>query len=515
MIFGRTTAVRSTFISYLCTYNMDQKNVLIQQQGQQQVQVQTLAPQQVLLAKLTEMPVDALRQRVENECMENPWLEKAGGDSDEAVGTEADSDGSTALDGDGGSIADERVGDYGSEDDIPDHLLNGAAAQNRPENVDYRTTLSFYDHLKDQVHEYDLTPHQEQVLEYLIGSLGEDGMLPKSLDQLADEAEIYQNLTTDSRELEQMLHILWQFDPPGIGARSLQECLLLQIARAPHVRFRKEATEVLRSCYDDFMHKRWDRIGQRLHLDDRTIEGVKRVILRLNPHPGFSLGEQDGAASQHITPDFIVETDSDGNITLTLNDGDMPALTVSEDATERLAAYDRRKGRPLSHSEQEDMRFTRRYVERGQMFIQALIQRRETMTRTMQAIINWQRPFFLEGDESLLRPMVLDDIAGRTGYDISTISRVSNSKYVQTSFGIYPLRWFFQRKSVSADDSSEVTQRAVMGELRRLVESEDKARPLSDGRLAELMAEQGYPLARRTVAKYREQMGIPSSKMRR
>ena len=180
---------------------MDQKNVLIQQQGQQQVQVQTLAPQQVLLAKLTEMPVDALRQRVENECMENPWLEKAGGDSDEAVGTEADSDGSSALDGDGGSVADERVGDYGSEDDIPDHLLNGAAAQNRPENVDYRTTLSFYDHLKDQVHEYDLTPHQEQVLEYLIGSLGEDGMLPKSLDQLADEAEIYQNLTTDSREL--------------------------------------------------------------------------------------------------------------------------------------------------------------------------------------------------------------------------------------------------------------------------------------------------------------------------
>ena len=149
------------------------------------------------------------------------------------------------------------------------------------------------------------------------------------------------------------------------------------------------------------------------------------------------------------------------------------------------------------------------------MFIQALIQRRETMTRTMQAIINWQRPFFLEGDESLLRPMVLDDIAGRTGYDISTISRVSNSKYVQTSFGVYPLRWFFQRKSVSADDSSEVTQRAVMGELRRLVESEDKARPLSDGRLAELMAERGYPLARRTVAKYREQMGIPSSKMRR
>ena len=152
MNFGRTTVVRSTFISYLCTYNMDQKNVLIQQQGQQQVQVQTLAPQQVLLAKLTEMPVDALRQRVENECMENPWLEKAGGDSDEAVCTEADSDGSTALDGDGGSVADERVGDYGSEDDIPDHLLNGAAAQNRPENVDYRTTLSFYDHLKDQVH---------------------------------------------------------------------------------------------------------------------------------------------------------------------------------------------------------------------------------------------------------------------------------------------------------------------------------------------------------------------------
>ncbi|HBC28458.1 MAG TPA: RNA polymerase sigma-54 factor [Prevotellaceae bacterium] len=494
---------------------MEQKNVLGQQQSQQQVQVQTQVPQQVLLARLMEMPVDALRQRVDNECMENPWLEKSREDSDDPASVAGNGDGGDIQPDGDGTAADERVGDYGSEDDMPDHLLGNPAGAGRPENMDYRSTLSFYDHLKDQAHEYDLTPHQEQVLEYLVGSLGEDGLLPKSLDQLADEAEIYQGITTDSHELETMLHVLWQFDPPGIGARSLQECLLLQVARLPHVRFRKETTQVLRSCFDDFMHKRWDRIARTLHLDERTVEGVKREILRLDPHPGFSLGERDGAAGQHVTPDFLVDTDTDGNITMTLNEGDMPSLTISDDATGRLASYERRGTGRLSRSELEDMRFTRRYVERGQMFIQALLQRRETMMRTMQAIISWQRPFFLTGDESQLRPMVLEDIAGRTGYDISTISRVSNSKYVQTSFGIYPLRWFFQRKSVGTDSGAQVTQRAVKAKLRELVEGEDKASPLSDERLTELMAGAGYPIARRTVAKYRDMMGIPPARMRR
>lgn len=494
---------------------MDQKTVLSQQLNQQQVQVQTLAPQQVLLARLTEMPVDALRQRVENECMENPWLERTQEDNEGCSGAEPGSnDSDTLADGDG-LWADERIGDYGNEDDIPDHLLGNSPGQNRPENMDYRTTLSFYDHLKDQIHEHNLTPHQQQVMEYLIGSLDEDGMLHKSLGQLADEAEIYQGLSTNPQELEEILHVLWQFDPPGIGARSLQECLLLQIDRAPHIRFRREATEVLRSCYDDFMHKRWDKISLRLHMDERTTEGVKREILRLNPHPGSSLNESDNSAEQHITPDFIVETDSEGNIVMTLNEGDMPTLTISEDATERLANYDKRAGKALSRAELEDMHFTRRYVERGQMFIQALIQRRETMIRTMRAIINWQKNFFLEGDESLLRPMVLEDIAERTGYDISTISRVSNSKYVQTSFGIYPLKWFFLRKSSSGNHNGEVTQREVMAQLSALVDAEDKSNPLSDDRLAELMSEKGFPIARRTVAKYRGMMNIPSARMRR
>lgn len=494
---------------------MEQKNVLNQQQNQQQVQVQTLAPQQVLLARLTEMPVDALRQRVDNECMENPWLEKAGDSgAGEATGNGvADESTDMAAGSEGGT--DERVGDYGSEDDVPDHLFGNFQGQDKPENRDYHSTLSFYDHLKGQIHEYDLTPHQQQVMEYLIGSLGEDGMLEKSLDQLADEAEIYQSITTDSREMEQMLHILWQFDPPGIGARSLQESLLLQMARLPHARYRKEAAEVLRSCFDDFMHKRWDKISQRLHLDGRTTEGVKREILRLNPHPGFSLGEQDGSAGIHVTPDFIVETDTDGNIIMTLNEGDMPSLVISDDATAKLSAYENRGNRPLTRAEMEDMRFTRRYVERGQMFIQALMQRRETMMRTMRAIIDWQRPFFLEGDESLLRPMVLEDIAARTDYDISTVSRVSNSKYVQTSFGIYPLKWFFLHRAVRTADDGEMTQRAAMALLRELVDSEDKANPLSDDRLAVLMQQKGCPVARRTVAKYRGLLNIPSARMRR
>lgn len=494
---------------------MEQKNIQNQQQNQQQVQVQTLAPQQVLFARLTEMPLDALRQRVENECMENPWLEKKQEHDSADTLEEGENTGSDEYTGETDKSADDRTADFRSEDDIPDYLINGATGKDKPENVDYGSTLSFYDHLKDQVYEYDLTEHEQQVLEYLIGSLNEDGLLTKKLDQLADEAEIYQGMNTDSAELERMLHILWQFEPAGIGARSLQECLLLQIERMPQTRLRQKAAEVLRSYFDDFMHKRWDKIAQRMHLDERTLENVKREILRLNPHPGSALGEEDGSVHQHITPDFIVETDPDGHITMTLNDGDMPSLTISEDATNKLSAYERKPGKSLSRADLEDMRFTRRYVERGQMFIQAMMQRRETMIRTMRAIVEWQRPFFLEGDETMLRPMVLEDIAERTGYDISTISRVSNSKYVQTSFGIYPLKWFFLHKALHTADDGEVTQRAVMGALKELIDGEDKVTPLSDDQLAALLQKKGFHIARRTVAKYRGLMNIPSARMRR
>ena len=496
------------------TDNMSQRNTQTQQAVQTigQVQTQTLSAQQVIAVRLTEMSLDALRQRVENECLENPWLEhKADEDADD-YGGEGIGDGENEVRSPEDNVND-MLGDYRSEEDVPDYLLHAANGSNVAENVEYGDTLSFYDQLKAQVGEYDLSEHEQEVMEYLIGSLDDDGLLKKSLPQLADELEIYQGITTDTKELERMLHILWQFDPAGVGARSLQECLLVQINRLKDNPWQAQMKAVLQDSYDDFIHKRWDRIRRRLKLSEAQAERLQREIQKLNPRPGNALGEKMGQGSPHVTPDYIVETDSYGNITMSLNEAGVPTLIISPDAVEKLKGYETQKG-TLSQAAQEDLRFTRSYVERGQMFINALAMRRESMIRTMQAIIRLQRPFFLEGDESLLRPMILKDISDISGVSISVVSRVCNSKYVQTNFGTFPLKWFFSHKTHQAD-GDEVSSRKVMSALRNLIDNENRRAPLSDEQLTQMLRQQGFDIARRTVAKYREQMGLPVARMRK
>ncbi len=491
-----------------------QKLVHTQQQTQLQTQIQTLSPQQVMTVRLLEMPLEALQQRVEIECMENPWLEK----SQEPTGGDADVENGKTDD----YTADERASDvddgafdYRSEDDIPDYMLRTNNGSRTPENIEYGDTLSLYDQLKNQIGEYDLTPHEQTVLEYLIGSLDEDGLLKKPLVQMADEMEIYQGVSTSEAELERLLHVLWQFEPVGIGARSLQECLLIQIRRDKSNPLAKVMESVMERCYDDFLHKRWARIQNRLELSDRQLREVQREIMRLNPRPGSSLGESQSGAIQSITPDFIVETDAEGQIVMTLNQGNVPPLVVSADALEKLDATSAERNVTLGRADMEDIRFTRQYVERGQMFINALRQRRETMMRVMQTIIRIQRAFFLDGDEALLQAMKLEDVANLSGYDISTVSRVCNGKYVQTAFGTLPLKWFFSHGAIQNAENDAVSQRKVMAELRELIEQEDKSCPLSDEKLTNLMNQKGYQIARRTIAKYRELMGIPVARMRR
>ncbi len=488
---------------------MEQKIFQTQQQTQQQVQVQTLSPLQVMVARLTEMSVEALQQRVEIECLENPWLEK---------GTDV-TEGEADVPTDGGDDMQPKVDDgaydYKSEDDIPDYMLRTNNGSNTPENMEYGDSLSLYDHLKDQIGEYDLTEHERTVMEYLIGSLDEDGLLRKSLLQVTDEMEIYQGLTTDEGELERLLHILWQFDPAGIGARSLQECLLIQIRRDEANPNAPQMAEVMEKYFDDFLHKRWERIRNRMELTDRQSRELQHELMRLNPRPGSSMGESQSHAMHHIQPDFIVETDAEGNITMSLNRGNVPPLVISPDAVEKLETYAAEKNVNLSKADMEDIRFTRQYVERGQMFINALRQRRESMMRVMRAIIRLQHPFFLNGDEAQLRLMKLEDVATLSGYDISTVSRVCNSKYVQTVFGTLPLKWFFSHQAIQTADNDMVSQRQVMAVLKELIEQEDKNNPLSDEKLTAQMKRKGYNIARRTVAKYREQMGIPVARMRK
>ena len=434
---------------------MSQRNLQIQEQTQGQVQVQQMLPQQVLLVRLTEMPVEALQHRVELECLENPWLERKESEEEDLS--------QVLPQGGGGEDAtDDSSYDYRSEDDIPDFLTGASHSNNAAEYMAYDDTLSLTDRLREQMADFELTDHEKELMEYLIGSLDEDGLLKKSLAILADEAEIYQGLNTNPKELEQVLTILQLFDPAGIGARSLQQ-----------------------------------RIEQRLHINEAQAELLQREILKLNPRPGGSIGAKTSDRAQSIQPDFYVDTDENSTITVTLSRGNQPSLVISPDAEGQQDA------------------FVRQYVERGQMFINALQQRSETMMRTMQSIVKLQKPFFQEGDETLLRPMKLDDVAELTGYDISTISRVANSKYVETTFGTYPLKWFFTHKATQNKEGDDVTARQIMAALRTLIEQEDKRQPLSDERLTQLLQADGFNIARRTVAKYREQMGIPVARMRK
>ncbi|MBQ8968416.1 MAG: RNA polymerase factor sigma-54 [Bacteroidaceae bacterium] len=478
-----------------------------QGQGTYQVQTQTqqLTPQQVLLVRLTEMPLNDLRERIDKELEDNPWLQGENAeyaeDSDFSENSETSENSESSDSSENSELSD-------SYDDLDDGIPrdpNASADERRREMGD--VSESFYDHLIGQLGEYPLTDHEVEVAKYLIGSLADDGLLRTPLQQIADELDIYQNLPTTSQELQHLLtDVVQQMEPAGVGARDLRECLSIQARRNYRGAARDQLLTLFQRYWDDFSHLRWGRIQQVLRLDDLQLDLLRQRVQHLNPRPGGSIGG-DHSDNHAVTPDFIVETDENGEIHLTLNEGDLPRLTVSPDAEMEMQMP------VVSKNEREAMRYLRTQVANARMFIDAIAQRRDTMLRTMRAIIRLQRPFFLEGDETLLRPMKLEDVAQLTGQDISTVSRVSNSKYVQTNHGLYPLRWFFT--TAARQNGDEVTVRKILQSLREVVDAEDKAHPLSDERLVVLLRERGYDVARRTVAKYRSQLGIPDSRLRK
>lgn len=479
-----------------------------QDQGTYQVQTQTqqLTPQQVLLVRLTEMPLNDLRERIDKELEDNPWLqgstEHAEGE-EHTEGTDYNEGSSEPTDASESSVYDEPYDDI--DDGIPREPIDNSKEEREHELGD--TAESFYDYLVNQLGEFSLTEHEEEVTKYLIGSLADDGLLRTPLVQIADELDIYQDIQTSPQELERLLTtVIQQMEPAGVGGRSLQECLILQVQRNYHGQTREQLVRLFQRYWDDFTHLRWNRIQQMLKLDDMELDRLRQRVQRLNPRPGGSIGG-DRSDNHPITPDFIVETDENGEIHLTLNEGDIPRLTVSPDAEMELQMP------VVSKSDREAMRYLRQQVGNARMFIEAIAQRRTTMLRTMQAIIRLQRHFFLDGDETLLRPMKLEDVAQQTGQDISTVSRVSNSKYVQTNHGLYPLRWFFT--TAARQHGDDVTVRKILKALKEVVDNEDKNHPMSDERLAVLLQKRGYDVARRTVAKYRIQLGIPESRLRK
>ena len=474
------------------------KKPITQTQGQEQLLVQTLSPQQLLAVQLLEMTTVEIEERVRGEVMDNPALESE--EKDELSVDEA-ADVSRREE----SVQDE-YDDYSGNGEIP-VAYNGYGG-----SVDFPVgdTLSFGDTLMEQLSALTLSPDQRAIGEYIIGSLDEDGLLHKPLQEIEDELLIYNNIAVSAADVLEVLGMIQTFEPAGIAARTLQECLMLQLERNGRQRDLTLQRRIVADYYDDFAGKRWDQLAEKLGITGEECREAIADIVRLNPRPGASLTESVGFSRQQITPDFLLDV-QDEAIYVSLNNAHVPELRVSEEYVQMLNEQSESKNSELRAAAQ----FLRQKIDSARGFVSAVQQREQAMLSTMKAIAKMQKAFFVNGgDEAMLKPMILEDIAKMTGYDISTISRVGNSKYVQTPWSIYPLKYFFS-DSVVKQDGSELSVYELHRVIRELVDAEDKQAPLTDQALQEQLAEQGYNVARRTVAKYREQLGIPVARMRK
>ena len=504
---------------------MNDRYTQIQEQSLQQKQSQIISHQQLLQASLVELPLMQLVDRVNTEMNDNPALELDSGyddadnteysdfsDHSESSDTSEDYDVLTERE-ERQSALDDALSNIGRDDDeLPVYHGGSAVAEDREEMV-YGQTTSFYDQLKEQMVLLDMTDRQRGIMEYMIGSLDDDGLLRKRLDAISDELAVYHNIDASEEELREVQTLLQGFDPAGIGAASLQECLLLQIDRKDSSWLKDQMKRVIANYFEEFTHKHWDKIRASLSLSDDQAEQVFRELRKLNPRPGASLGETIGRSLQQITPDFIVDTHDDGTVTFTLNNGELPELKVSQSFIDSMDEFQQNREH-MSRQSKEALLYIKKKVDSAQGFIEALKVRRHTLTITMRAIIQLQHQFFVDGDEASLRPMILKDVAEKTGLDLSTVSRVSNSKYAQTRWGTFPLRHFFSDSYVT-QNGEELSTRQIKVALREIVDAEDKKQPLSDDDIKAALAERGFPIARRTVAKYREKLGIPIARLRK
>lgn len=489
---------------------MSQGSHQIQTQAQQLAQ--TLSPYQILVVKLLELPTMELEERVRAEILDNPALEEGKEIVEQDHSDEFEPDFNEDH-----SYTDEDIslGDYRTEDDIPDYKLqeHNRSKGEVAEEIPFSDSVSFYEMLLDQLRMQHFTEEEEIMAEYLIGSLDDDGLLRKGIQTLIDELAIYRGIYTDATEVERILSIIQDFDPAGIGARSLQECLLLQLKRKPESPLKKIEVEIIEKYCEDFTRKNKEKIMQRMDISEETYDEAINELTKLNPRPGSSLGDIVGKNFQQIIPDFLVEVEEDGSINFTLNNGNVPELRLSREFNEMLEEHTTNKEHQSKESKDAFL-FLKQKVDAAQGFINAIKQRQHTLITTMQVIIDLQRPFFLEGDETLLKPMILKDVAEKAKLDVSTVSRVSNSKYVQTNFGIYPLRFFFS-DGYTTDEGEELSIREIKHILKDCVEHENKENPYNDDELADILKEKGYPIARRTIAKYRQQLNIPTARLRR
>ena len=488
-------------------------------QSLQQKLLQKLSPQQIQLMKLLQVPTAILDERIKEEIEENPALEQADEDSheDEFEKDEFAETGEEEYKTEGNEDEYENIdiSDYVHEgdDDIGDYKMRDENYPEKDDNrvIPHKVETSFMEIMLQQLGLLKLSEKQMKIAEQLVGSLDDDGYLRREISAIIDDLAFRQNVDTDEVEIEQLLMHIQQFDPPGVAARSLQECLLLQLQRKTEQGKTIEISiKVLEKYFDEFTKKHYEKIQRALTLSDEELREIISQIVKLNPKPGITAGDT-GKNTNYVIPDFFIANNA-GKLELTLNSKNAPDLRISQGYREMLKDYD--KGAKKDKQQKEAVLFIKQKIDSAKWFIDAIKQRQNTLLNTMEAIMNYQHEFFLTGDETELRPMILKDIAERTNLDISTVSRVANSKFVQTEFGTYRLKFFFS-ESLQTDSGEEVSTREVKKILMDLIEEESKKHPYSDEKLTDMLQEKGYNIARRTVAKYREQLNIPVARLRK
>ncbi len=478
----------------------------------QQKLLQKLSPQQIQMIKLLEIPTLQIEQRIKKELEENPALEEGPEEDEEITGMEAEDEDYENDDKDQEEFT---LDDYIEEDEIPDYRLhanNYSKEDEKRNEIPFSVGSTFQEHLMAQLNLRELTEKQKVLGEYILGNIDEDGYLRRELENIVDDLAFLQNVTTDEKELEEVLEVIQDLDPPGVGSRTLRECLLIQLAIKDRTQDSlKTAYTVIDLYFDEFSKRHYDKITSKMGITESELKAAIEEILKLNHKPGSLFSDSISRISQPIIPDFILEHTEEG-FDLHLNSKNLPELRLNSEYNEMLKSYVRDKSQKKEMK--EAVMFVKQKIDSARWFIDAIRQRQNTLLLTMNAILKYQEEYFTDGDEVKLKPMILKDVAEMTGLDISTVSRVANSKYIQTHFGILPLKYFFS-EGLQTDSGEEVSTREIKSILQECIENEEKRRPLTDERLTEILQEKGYQIARRTVAKYREQLNIPVARLRR
>lgn len=473
---------------------------------------QKLSPQQIQLMKLIQLPTQAFEQRLKQELEENPALDSGKEEKESEFDDDFDNTLDEYDDNDSINTEDINIDDYLSDDEIPDYRtsVNNYSADDDEKSIPYASGTSFTQHLKSQLNTYRLNDEERDIAEFLVGSVDESGYIRRELSDIMDDLAFTQNVYTTEDKIEDVLRIVHQLDPAGVGARNLQECLSIQLARKEQTPDVELASDIINKAFEQFTKKHYKKLIQKFDITEEQLKDAIHEVERLNPKPGGSYSGNNRIV-EHVVPDFAIKI-VNGELELTLNGRNAPELHVSREYNNMLKGY--KESKDKSKSQKDAVLFIKQKLDAAKWFIEAIKQRQQTLFVTMSTIMHYQKEYFLTGDERKLRPMILKDIADEIEMDVSTVSRVANSKYVDTPYGTKLIKEFFS-ESMTNDKGEEVSTREIKKILETVIQEENKKKPLTDEALSKILKEKGYPIARRTVAKYREQLDIPVARLRK